>query len=110
MNESNGYGEDMYSSGDFNEAPGQVRCSKCHRTSHTAATHDKHMKAMKVGRQNASPSGPKRRKVLHVCLWTLHVLLFIFSNIVLLLHFFKMAPPSSTPFLTLRWTRTTVRT
>jgi hypothetical protein len=36
MDASNGYGED-YGFGDFDEAPVQVCCSKCHKTSHTAA-------------------------------------------------------------------------
>jgi hypothetical protein len=29
MDESNGYGKDKYGYGDFNEAAGEVRCSKC---------------------------------------------------------------------------------
>ena len=41
MDASNGYGEDMYGFGDFDEAPGQVHCSKCHKTGHTATTHNK---------------------------------------------------------------------
>jgi hypothetical protein len=63
MDECNGYGDDMYDFGDFNEAPAQVHCSKCHKTGHTAATHDKHMKAIKLGRWNGSTSGSKRVEV-----------------------------------------------
>ena len=48
MDASNGYGEDMYGFGDFDEAPGQVCCSKCHKTDHTAATHNKHKKSNKL--------------------------------------------------------------
>jgi hypothetical protein len=48
MDELNGYGEDMYGFGDFDEAPGQVHCLKCHKTDHTAATHDKRKKATKL--------------------------------------------------------------
>jgi hypothetical protein len=60
MDESNGYGEDMYGFGDFDEAPGQVRCSKCHKTGHTAATHDRRKKATKLARQNGGSSGSNR--------------------------------------------------
>jgi hypothetical protein len=66
IDESNGYGKDKYGYGDFNEAAGQVRCSKCHRTGHTATTHDRAMKALKLARarEEAGPSGSKRRNVL----------------------------------------------
>jgi hypothetical protein len=63
MDESNEYGEDMYGFGDFNEAPSQVRCSKCHKTRHTAATHDKRKKATTLRTRNGSTSGSKRIKV-----------------------------------------------
>jgi hypothetical protein len=63
MDECNGYNDDIYGFGDFDEAPAQVCCSKCHKTGHTAATHDKHMKAIKLGRQNGSTSGSKRVEV-----------------------------------------------
>ena len=48
MDASNGYGEDMYGFGDFDEVPGQVCCSKCHKTGHTAATHKKRKKSKKL--------------------------------------------------------------
>ena len=48
MDASNGYGEDMYGFGDFDEAPEQVRCSKCHKTGHTAGTHKKRKKSKKL--------------------------------------------------------------
>jgi hypothetical protein len=63
MDASNGYGEDMYNFGDFDEAPGQVCCSKCHKTGHTTATHDKHKKARKLAAWNASTSGSRVTKV-----------------------------------------------
>ena len=63
MDAWNGYGEDMYGFGDFNEAPGQVRCSKCHKTGHTAATHKKRKKSKKLETRNGSHSGSKVRKV-----------------------------------------------
>ena len=63
MNASNEYGEDMYGFGDFDEAPGQVCCSKCHKTDHTAATHKKRKKSKKLETQNGSHSGSKVRKV-----------------------------------------------
>jgi hypothetical protein len=63
MDESNGYGKDMYGFGDFDEAPGQVRCSKYHKTGHTAATHDKRKKATTLRTRNGSTSGSKHIKV-----------------------------------------------
>jgi hypothetical protein len=63
MDASNGYGEDMYGFGDFDEAPGQVRCSKCHKTGHTTATHKKHKKSKKLEIQNRSHGGSKVIKV-----------------------------------------------
>jgi hypothetical protein len=63
MDVSNGYDEDMYGFEDFDEAPGQVRCSKCHKTGHTAATHNKHKKARKLASTNASTSGSRVTKV-----------------------------------------------
>ena len=63
MDASNGYGEDMYGFGDFDEAPGQLRCSKCHKTGHTAATHKKRKKSNKSQTWNASHSGFKVTKV-----------------------------------------------
>jgi hypothetical protein len=62
MNESNGYGEDIYGFGDFDEALGQVRSSKCHKTGHTTATHDK-CKATTLRTRNGRTSGSKRIKV-----------------------------------------------
>ena len=50
IDESNGYGKDKYGYGDFNEVAGQVCCSKCHRTDHTATTHDRAMKVLKLAR------------------------------------------------------------
>jgi hypothetical protein len=64
MDACNGYGEDMYGFGDFDEAPGQVCCSKCHITGHTATTHDKRKKASKLASTNASTSGSRVTKVL----------------------------------------------
>ena len=63
MDASNGYGEDMYGFGDFDEALGQVRCSKCHKTDHTAATHKKRKKSNKLETQNTSHSALKVTKV-----------------------------------------------
>ena len=63
MDASNGYGEDMYGFGNFDEAPRQVRCSKCHKTGHTAATHKKRKKSKKLETRNGSHSGSKVRKV-----------------------------------------------
>jgi len=63
MDASNGYGEDMYGFGDFNEAPGQVRCSKCHKIGHTAATHKKRKMSKKLETRNGSHSGLKVRKL-----------------------------------------------
>ena len=63
MDTSNGYGEDMYGFGDFDEAPGPAHCSKCHKTGHTAATYDKRKKARKLASRNGSTSGSKRIKV-----------------------------------------------
>jgi hypothetical protein len=63
MDASNGYGENMYGFGDFDEAPVQVRCSKCHKTSHIAATHKKCKKSRKSETRNESNSGLKRIKV-----------------------------------------------
>jgi hypothetical protein len=63
MDACNGYGEDMYGFGDFDEAPSQVRCSKCHKIGHTTATHDKRKKARKLASQNRSTSGSKHIKV-----------------------------------------------
>jgi hypothetical protein len=59
MDASNGYGEDMYGFGNFDEAPGQVRCSKCHKTGHTIATHKKRKKSKKLEIQNGSHGGSK---------------------------------------------------
>jgi hypothetical protein len=47
MDASNGYDEAMYGFGDFDEALGQVHCSKCHTTGHTTATHKKRKKSKK---------------------------------------------------------------
>jgi hypothetical protein len=63
MDESNRYGEDMYGFGDFDEAPGLVRCSKCHKTGHTAGTHKKCKKSKKLETRNGSHSGSKVRNV-----------------------------------------------
>jgi hypothetical protein len=63
MDASNGYGEDMYGFRDFHEAPGQVCCSKCHKTGHTAATHDKCKKERKLAARNASTNGSMVTKV-----------------------------------------------
>ena len=63
MDASNGYGEDMYGFDDFDEAPGQVRCSKWHKTGHTATTRKKRKKSKKLETQNESHSGSKVRKV-----------------------------------------------
>jgi len=63
MDASNRYGEDMYGFGDFDEALGQVRCSKCHKTGHTAGTHKKRKKSKKLETWNESHSGSKVRKV-----------------------------------------------
>ena len=63
MDASNGYGEDMYGFGNFDEAPVQVRCSKCHKFGHTAATHKKRKKSKKLETWNGSHSGSKVRKV-----------------------------------------------
>jgi hypothetical protein len=60
---STGYGEDMYGFGYFDEAPVQVRCSKCHKTGHTTATHKKRNKSSKLETQDGSHSGSKRIKV-----------------------------------------------
>jgi hypothetical protein len=56
MDESNGYGEDMYGFKDFDEVPSQVHCSKCHKTGHTAATHDKCKKAATLAKRIGSSS------------------------------------------------------
>ena len=63
MDALNGYGEDMYGFGDFDEAPGQVHCSKCHKTGHTAATHKKRKNSKKLQTRNRSTSGSKVIKV-----------------------------------------------
>ena len=63
MDASNGCGEHMYDFDDFNEAPGQVRCSKCHKFGHTVATHKKRKKSKKLETRNRSHSGSKVRKV-----------------------------------------------
>ena len=63
MDASNGYGEDMYGFGNFDQAPGQVHCSKCHKIGHTAATHKNHKKSKKLETRNGSHSGSKVRKV-----------------------------------------------
>jgi hypothetical protein len=63
MDASNGYGEDMYGFGNFNEAPKLVRCSKCHKIGHTAATHKKHKKSKKLETWNGSHSGSNVTKV-----------------------------------------------
>jgi hypothetical protein len=63
MDALNGYGEDMYGFGDFDEAPVQVRCSKCHKMGHTAATHKKRKKSRKLETRNGSHSGLKHIKV-----------------------------------------------
>jgi hypothetical protein len=63
MDAPNGYGEDMYGFGNFDEAPGQVCCFKCHKTGHTAATHKKCKKSKKLETWNESHSGLKVRKV-----------------------------------------------
>jgi hypothetical protein len=57
MDESNGYGEDMYGYGDFDEAPRHVRCSKCYKTGHTFATHNKHKKSSHAQTRIGSTSG-----------------------------------------------------
>jgi hypothetical protein len=63
MDASNGYGRDKYGFGDFDQAPVQVRCSKCHKTGHTAATHKKRKKSRKLETCNGSNSGSKCIKV-----------------------------------------------
>ena len=63
MDSSNEYGQHMYGFGDFHEAPGQLRCSKCHKTDHTAATHKKRKKSNKLETRNMSHSALKVTKV-----------------------------------------------
>ena len=63
MDASNGYGEDMHGFGDFDEAPGQVCCSKCHKTGHTATAPKKHKKSKKLETRNGSHSGSMVIKV-----------------------------------------------
>ena len=63
MDASNGYGDDIYGFGDFDEAPRKVRCSKCHKTGHTATTHEKRKKVKKLGITNPSTSSATQIKV-----------------------------------------------
>jgi hypothetical protein len=63
MDASNGYGKGMYGFGDFDEAPGQIRCFKCHKTGHTTATHNKYKKAKKLETRNGTRTASKPIKV-----------------------------------------------
>jgi hypothetical protein len=78
MDAANGYGDDMYGCGDFDEAPTHVRCSKCHKTGHNAATHAKHLKANKLAKLNASTSGSRVGKV-HIFVVTTSFICYVFG-------------------------------
>lgn len=41
MDKCNGWGKDKYGTGDFNELPGKVRCSTCHKLGHNSRSHKK---------------------------------------------------------------------
>jgi hypothetical protein len=82
MDESNGYGEDMYGYGNFDEAPGHVHCSKYHKTGHTSTTHNKHKKSSHAQTRIDSTSGRKVRKIYSKLLvaYILHVVYYLLLN------------------------------
>ena len=98
MDASNGCGEHMYDFDDFNEAPGQVRCSKCHKISHTIATHKKRKKTKKLETWNGVIVVRRLERYIHRLKWVLLIysmhlfvvfapvrmfhLLFQYSNVV----------------------------
>ena len=86
MDASNRYGEDMYGFRDFDEAPGQVRCSKCHKISHTIATHKKRKKTKKLETWNGVIVVRRLERYIHRLKWVL----LIYS-----MHLFVVFVPSS---------------
>jgi hypothetical protein len=90
MDESNGYGEDMYGYGDFDEAPGHVHYSKCHKTGHTSTTHNKHKKLSHAQTWIGSTSGRKVRKIYSKLLvaYILHAVYYLLlSDVVFCINF-----------------------